>query len=302
MGCGVKIVKIGERAVTTRSRAKAAEVHGAELAGKIAERVKDSAALETALLTKLEAQRDFAAEYQSIFPHGFGPGRGNKRDATSGVSLGMEWCLAHGFALRSVQRWCELCDPANFVEKTNAVVKKCLQLAELWQAANFMSESIEWYTPAQYLKAVRDVLGEIDLDPASSAQANIAVGAKEYFDEKADGLRRSWRGNFFMNPPYGKTSDGKSLAAEFCNKALDEHARGNVSAGIILVNSLHSQAWQAPLYDHAICFVNHRIQFVSADGEENKNPTFQNIFIYLGTDLAKFSRAFSGFGYVMVRM
>jgi phage N-6-adenine-methyltransferase len=168
--------------------------------------------------------------------------------------------------------------------------------------ANYSSASAEWYTPVQYVEAVREVLGDIDLDPASSAQANEVVRASKFFSKEDDGLARDWFGRVFMNPPYGKTDDGGSLAAAFCNRAIAEYEAGNVDACIILVNSLHSQSWQAPLYDHAFCLVDHRIHFISADGEENKNPTFQNIFVYLGEDIAAFAKTFSRFGYVVKKI
>lgn len=290
---------------TAASRAKAESIHAHSLSEKIAFRIKDATALEKALVGKLDAEKDFAQEYQVKFS--IRELAGIRANPTPDMAQGSStvereiWCKAHGFALRTVQRWLELLEEIQFIAKKNAILKKCWALAELWQAANYMSESVEWYTPNRYLIHVRKVLGEIDLDPASSAQANTTVGAKEYFTEADDGLGRDWHGRFFMNPPYGKTADGKSLAAAFCNKALAEYEAGRVLAGIILVNSLHSQTWQAPLYDHPVCFVDHRIQFVSADGEENKNPTFQNIFIYLGDDLLKFQDAFEDFGYVMVR-
>jgi hypothetical protein len=44
--------------------------------------------------------------------------------------------------------------------------------------------------------------------------------------------------------------------------------------------------------------VDHRIHFVSADGEENENPTFQNLFVYLGNDVARFAKVFLRIGYV----
>ena len=284
-------------AIAERHAKKAAtEIHAAGLAEEIAERVKDPTALEGALIRKLEAQREFAAQYRAVFPH-----RGVMPiDASTGInSTPAEWCLSFAFALRTVQRWCELLEAEKYASKQKAVVKKCWELAELWQAANFSSEHNEWYTPAKYVEAVREVLGDIDLDPASSVQANAVVRATEIFTQFDDGLAREWRGRFFMNPPYGRTPEHRSLAGAFCNKAIEQFNTGNVEAGIILVNSLHSQTWQAPLYNHAVCFVDHRIHFVSADGEENEAPTFQNIFVYLGQNVAKFAEMFSRFGYVM---
>jgi hypothetical protein len=193
-------------------------------------------------------------------------------------------------------------DPEEYVIKKNAILKRCWDLAELWLAANYSSESVEWYTPARYIEGVREVLGRIDLDPASNALANKVIGASTIFTAKDNGLTRPWFGREFMNPPYGKTDDKKSLAGAFCNKAVGEYEAGNIEACIMLVNSLHSQSCQAPLYKHLFCLVDHRIQFVSGDGELNKNPTFQNIFVYLGKDRAAFTRVFKKFGYVVTEV
>jgi DNA N-6-adenine-methyltransferase (Dam) len=275
----------------------AASIHALDTAASIAERIKDPDALERALIAKLESRRDFAAQYQAQFPKG--GDRTQEQSASTGALLSRDWCLTYGFALRTVQRWCGLLDAETYVDKKNAILKQCWKLAELWQAANYSSESVEWYTPARYLKAVREVLGGIDLDPASNAQANAVVGAKSIFTKDDDGLTKPWHGRVFMNPPYGTTRDGESLAGVFCNKAIEEYENGNVEACIILVNSVHSQSWQAPLYKHTVCLVDHRIAFISDDGEPNKNPTFQNIFVYLGEDIEKFAGTFSTFGYVM---
>src|SRR6266849_1217818 len=44
-------------------------------------------------------------------------------------------------------------------------------------------ESFEWYTPKKFIDAARKVLGEIELDPASSQQANRIVKATTFYDE-----------------------------------------------------------------------------------------------------------------------
>ena len=55
------------------------------------------------------------------------------------------------------------------------------------------SESVEWYTPKKYIEAARIVMGNIDLDPASSKMANEIVKAPAYFtrDDDPDGLNQS---------------------------------------------------------------------------------------------------------------
>lgn len=165
--------------------------------------------------------------------------------------------------------------------------------------AIYSSESNEWYTPEKYIDYTKDVLGEIDLDPASSDKANEVVCAKEIFTERENALTKQWYGKVFLNPPYG-TKDGESMAGMFCQKAIAEYESGRVEECIILVNSVHSQKWQSPLYKFPVCFVDHRIQFQAGDGSENKNPTFQNIFVYLGKNVNAFADAFKNLGHVMV--
>jgi DNA N-6-adenine-methyltransferase (Dam) len=82
------------------------------------------------------------------------------------------------------------------------------------------SFSSEHYTPAIYIEAAREVLGRIDLDPASNARAQKTVKAGAYFTEKDDGLQQEWRGNVWLNPPYG------DLVGEFIAKLSAELAAG----------------------------------------------------------------------------
>jgi hypothetical protein len=67
----------------------------------------------------------------------------------------------------------------------------------------------EWYTPPKYIELARAVLGEIDLDPASSEKAQEAVRAKRYFTAADQGLRHEWRGRVWLNPPYAQPLIGQ---------------------------------------------------------------------------------------------
>lgn len=58
----------------------------------------------------------------------------------------------------------------------------------------------EWYTPKVYIESARLVMGEIDLDPASSAMANKIVRARKYYTEADNGLTKSWEGELWIDP------------------------------------------------------------------------------------------------------
>src|SRR5690606_446129 len=96
-----------------------------------------------------------------------------------------------------------------FIEEKKSAVDKAvgelttagaLRLAKGAHVSNNSGEN-EWYTPPCYIESARVVMGEIDLDPASSQAANKIIKAKKFFDEQADGLSKSWGGNIWMNPP-----------------------------------------------------------------------------------------------------
>ena len=56
------------------------------------------------------------------------------------------------------------------------------------QQINQDSGIVEWYTPGWVTAAARQVMGTIDLDPASSVAANSTVGAKCFLRRKMTGL------------------------------------------------------------------------------------------------------------------
>ena len=156
------------------------------------------------------------------------------------------------------------------------------------------SMSNEWYTPAKYIEAVREVLGAIELDPASSHKANETVKAEVYFTEDDDGLSREWYGKVFLNPPYGR------LTSEFAG-CLYEQLGSTVTEAIMLVNSRATDAdWFQPCFEGAICFTDHRIDFNSPD-EKLTSSTHGSCFVYFGDNERKFADVFSKFGNIVQR-
>lgn len=62
-------------------------------------------------------------------------------------------------------------------------------------------DDCEWYTPPEILDLIYQVM-DIDLDPASPYPATVL--ARKHYTKEMDGLSKPWRGNVFLNPPYGR--------------------------------------------------------------------------------------------------
>lgn len=158
------------------------------------------------------------------------------------------------------------------------------------------SNSVEWYTPSRYIEAAREVLGRIDVDPASTAQANETVKADAFYTKEDEGLNFRWKGRVWLNPPYGR------LCGEFVRKAIVEYEYGDMDEAILLLNANSCETkWFRPLWNYVLCFADHRINFVSSDGISKSAPTHGSVFVYLGKNISKFVQVFSEFGIVVQR-
>lgn len=162
------------------------------------------------------------------------------------------------------------------------------------------SDSNEWYTPARYADLAKKVMGDIDLDPASCIAANQSIQAKRIFDIEDDGFSRNWSGRVWLNPPYGRGEDGSNQAA-WSKKLIDEYKAGHVTEGMLLVNAATGNKWFADLWEFPICFVDHRIRFISPRGDYSQ-PTHSSVIVYLGSNEGRFVELFSEIGTVAKRV
>ena len=152
----------------------------------------------------------------------------------------------------------------------------------------------EWYTPEEYADMARDVMGSIDLDPASCDDANAVIKAATYYTKDDDGLTKDWLGNVWCNPPYSR-----DLMPAFVEKLRSSYESGGVQQAILLSHNNTDTAWFHNLASvaSAICFPKKRIKFYR--GEDIAAPTNGQAFFYLGDRVEDFKDAFCSIGFVV---
>jgi phage N-6-adenine-methyltransferase len=153
----------------------------------------------------------------------------------------------------------------------------------------------EWYTPPEYIDAAREVLGDIDLDPATSEVAQETVQASDYFTAETNGLDKPWQGRVWLNPPYAA-----DLVGKFAAKLVDHYREGDIAAAMLLVNNATDTEWfqKAASDCKAVCFPSGRIRFLDDQGKPGA-PLQGQAILYFGEDKQRFMERFATFGFCL---
>jgi phage N-6-adenine-methyltransferase len=149
----------------------------------------------------------------------------------------------------------------------------------------------EWYTPAEIIKAARQVMDSIDLDPASSEEANAVVKAATFFTAEQDGLKQTWKGAVWLNPPFAG-----ELIGRFAQKLVDSE---QVTQAVVLVNNATETRWFQLLLTKAacLCLPAGRVKFWHPR-KDSAMPLQGQAILYFGPHKGKFHAQFKHFGAV----
>ena len=150
----------------------------------------------------------------------------------------------------------------------------------------------ERYTPSQLVDAVRQVLGEIDLDPASSREANKVVRARSFFTVQSNGLKRQWRGRVFLNPPFDDWPT-------WVTKLDRELASGRVREAVV-VGPANISAFRPLLQRGALLWLpNERPKYYDPHTDTLIDPPFGSLVGYVGRKRDRFLAVFGREGLVL---
>lgn len=155
----------------------------------------------------------------------------------------------------------------------------------------------ERYTLPRYIKAAKEVMGRISLDPASCTFANYVVKAAKYYSEEDNGLTKKWGGHVWLNPPF------RGGLATWIRKLIYEYKYGDVDEAIVLypaASGVFSTDWFHSLLEFPLCIPNERISYYRQDGlSVRDHPPFCSLFSYLGHNEDAFIEVFGRYGHIM---
>jgi hypothetical protein len=165
-----------------------------------------------------------------------------------------------------------------------------------------IGNSRDWCTPHKYVHAVKEVLGEIHLDPCSN-QWSI-VGAKtEWRLPKDDGLKPAWSyPTIYVNPPYGSDQDRGTRILDWMSKCSAAHQEFDSEVIALVPIAANTKHWKLYVWPTAasICFLyDTRVRFLVEGRDDGKGAPMACAVVYWGRNKARFADVFHQHGAVV---
>ena len=165
-------------------------------------------------------------------------------------------------------------------------------MAKDWQGAVQDSGKEEWWTPLHIIEACRETMNGIDLDPASTAEANERVRATRFYTRADNGLAQPWHGRVFLNFPFG----GKNNKA-WVQKAISSFQSGEAEAVCVVSFSSQETEWGQLLTAYPRWIPAGRVAYYDpATGQVQGGPPKGSMVTYIGRDTHPFAAVFSRLG------
>jgi hypothetical protein len=268
---------------------------------KTAERMKDWESLRIATEEMIQWQEQIVGWWDVHVSPGESPGRRRKESVPVLRPIPVEDAEKHLLVTKQqVSRW------RNWLKQEevygarvyDAAYKKAMADGDSHYRTEGTGQN-EWFTPARYIEAAREVMGSIDLDPASCAEAQTIVKAEAFLTKDDDALTREWGGpHVFLNPPFSR-----DLMAPFAYKLLAELKAGRTKQAILLTHNNTDTEWfhalATSLWLPTLCFTHGRIAFYRGD-EPPPGIANGQVFFYFGPKPAAFADTFAAFGLILV--
>ena len=161
--------------------------------------------------------------------------------------------------------------------------------------------SQHWNTPHVYVAAVREVLGEIELDPCSNP-TSVVNASREYLLPQ-DGLVEPWDAStIFVNPPYGRDSHRGTSIKQWLIRCRETHQnRGSEILALVPV-ATNTSHWKENIWGvaTAVAFLyDTRLKFLENGKEGGRGAPMACAMVYWGGRFPIFRRVFSRFGAVV---
>ena len=160
-----------------------------------------------------------------------------------------------------------------------------------------------WFTPIPIYELSRQIMGSIDLDPATEDDA-IKMGntATRYFTREDDAFSMDWGacGNVFMNPPFTCKVKGKERSGclYFGKKLLSSDFKQAIVVTPEDSGTRHGQLFWSVA--NAVFIQRKRTKFVfKGDKDRKQNPPGPSLIFGIFVDVVKFWLCFRRFGIVV---